>query len=861
MRKLYTRSVVCLLLGFAMVGLCEAQIEPTWDSMAANYKVPQWFVDGKIGIWTHWGIPSAIDENRPRDGSWYGSRMYGGSQELSKVLSAWHIEHYGPLDEFGYEKLIPMFKAEKWDPEALVKYFKDCGARFVMPVACHHDNFDMYDSSHPWNSMDMGPHRDTLKEWKEAAAKYGLKFGVSTHLYWSPRFYAAARKYQKPGTLEWKLFNMDYDPVKYASQDSWNEHWYARCWEIIEKYDPDMFNNDCPFPSERTGKSLGVKLFSSYINRDLKENNGKQTVVFSCKSGNLDRKAFTYNLERGSSDKIQPEPWIWATDLSGGWFYQKVAVNKMSIPVMVGNAVDAISKNGVVMMNVALRGDGTIPENQAAYLDTFGDFLKTCGEGIYGTRPWKAFGEGPLKMKDGRQGENHEAFSQEDIRFTTKDDVLYAFVLAPPTEDIVIKALASGALLDRKIANIELMGSNEEIKWSRSADALTIQLPRKLPGKIVNGFRVTTSNDRSLLIGDGSRFVPKDFYPKFSWDTTPRYFMFGDQTRVLRPEQVRFIAEQTDFLCIEKSHGMGELGAAELGAKHEAAAFKKIKPGMKVLFYFNAAFAWPYTSYNENFTSQRIDAHPELKRFLITNPKTGELIKRFGVAYCYDVLNPDFRDWWVKTVAKGVKDAGCDGAFIDQMHGNIMYRNKELGPEVEKAMGQMMAALKQALDPDKILLANNAYNDDAKYVYPVSDAIMFENYARVKSNKESLLAEWGHMLKHAKDGKISVFRLGVEGTWRGNMKPNMPELSKEKLEFALACYLIGAQPYSYFMYSWGWKLGTGALVDYPELKKPLGPPKGAYQRTTPDGWEFTRQFEHASVWVNTETRQAKITWQ
>ena len=151
-------------------------------------------------------------------------------------------------------------------------------------------------------------------------------------------------------------------------------------------------------------------------------------------------------------------------------------------------------------------------------------------------------------------------------------------------------------------------------------------------------------DDRSLLISDGSRFVPKDFYPKFSWETTPRYFMFGDKNRVLRPEQVRFIAEQTDFLCIEKSHGMGELGAAELGAKHEAAAFKKIKPGMKVLFYFNAAFAWPYTSYNENFTSQRIDAHPELKKFLITNPKTGELIKRFGVAYCYDVLNPDFRD-------------------------------------------------------------------------------------------------------------------------------------------------------------------------------------------------------------------------
>ena len=173
---------------------------------------------------------------------------------------------------------------------------------------------------------------------------------------------------------------------------------------------------------------------------------------------------------------------MWATDLSGNWFYRKGAVNKMSIPVMVGNAVDAISKNGVVMLNIALRGDGTLPENQAAYLTAFGDFLKINGEGIYGTRPWKTFGEGPLKMKDGRQGENHKDFSQEDIRFTTKDGVLYAFVLAPPTEDIVIKTLATGGLLDREIAGIELMGSDETIEWKRSADALTIQLPKTLAG-------------------------------------------------------------------------------------------------------------------------------------------------------------------------------------------------------------------------------------------------------------------------------------------------------------------------------------------------------------------------------------------
>ena len=231
-------------------------------------------------------------------------------------------------------------------------------------------------------------------------------------------------------------------------------------------------------------------MFTDFIERDLKENNGKQSVVLSFKDGKADRSAFTYNLERGASGDIQSEPWMWATDLSGNWFYRAGAVNRMSIPVMVGNAVDAISKNGVVMLNIALKGDGTIPEKQAAYLTAFGDFLKTNGKGIYGTRPWKVFGEGPLKIKDGRQGENKKEFSQQDIRFTTKDGLLYAFVLALPTQDIVIKTLASGGLLESEIAEIKMMGSDEKLNWDRSADGLTISLPKKLSGNLVVGFEI-----------------------------------------------------------------------------------------------------------------------------------------------------------------------------------------------------------------------------------------------------------------------------------------------------------------------------------------------------------------------------------
>ncbi|WP_442506757.1 alpha-L-fucosidase [Novipirellula sp. SH528] len=473
--------------------------EPTWEAMAETYHPPEWFIDGKIGVWTHWGVPSSIDENRPNDGSHYGRRMYGpndgetGKQlEMTQTLSEWHVERYGDPSKFGYEDFVPGFKAEKWDPNALVRFFKDNGARFVMPVATHHDNFDIYDSFHPWNAVDMGPKRDTIAEWKQACKKQGLKFGVSTHLYWSPRFFKQARKHQTAGTLESKLFNMDYDPKDYVQQDSWNEHWYSRCWELIEKYDPDMFNNDSPFPDERRGKSLGLKLFSSYLDRDRAENNGEQTVVLSFKSTAMNRAAFTYNCERGMSGELQPEPWMWATDVSGGWFHRKGSITRMSIPVLIANAVDAISKNGIVMMNVALRGDGTLPADQAAYLSAFGDWMKINGDGIYGSRPWKVFGEGPTEIKTARTGENTKPYKAQDIRFTTRAGKLYAFVLSTPTETVTIKSLASGGLLEDDIESISLLGSDAEVQWNRSDESLTIELPKPLPNQPVIAFEIST---------------------------------------------------------------------------------------------------------------------------------------------------------------------------------------------------------------------------------------------------------------------------------------------------------------------------------------------------------------------------------
>lgn len=476
------------------------RIDANWESMAANYKVPEWFKNGKIGVWMHWGIPSSIDENRAEDGSHYGRRMYGDKDydarnEPDRMrtvrLTKWHTERYGKPSDFGYEKFIADFKAESFNADAIVQFVKECGARFIMPVATHHDNFDMYDSFFPWNSVKMGPKKDILKEWKEAAQKHNLKFGVSTHLYWSPRFYRTARKYQKEDTPEWEFFNMDYDTKEFTSQDSWNEHWYKRCWDLIEKYDPDMFNNDSPYPSIKTGKGLGVKLFSDYLNRDLKENNGKQTTVLSFKNAKENKAAFTYNLERGMFGEQQKHPWIWATDLSGSWFYRKKSFTKMSSDVLIGNAIDAISKNGVVMINIALKGDGTIPENQTKILSDFGTFVRINKEGIYNTRPWKVYGEGPLKIVTKRAGENLKKFSEKDIRFTTKNGNLYAFVLGTPKENILIKTLRKESVLQKKIKEIQLLGSDEKVTWCQKEDGLLIKNNFKnLPNQTAICFKI-----------------------------------------------------------------------------------------------------------------------------------------------------------------------------------------------------------------------------------------------------------------------------------------------------------------------------------------------------------------------------------
>jgi hypothetical protein len=390
---------------------------------------------------------------------------------------------------------------------------------------------------------------------------------------------------------------------------------------------------------------------------------------------------------------------------------------------------------------------------------------------------------------------------------------------------------------------------------------------------VTTGLKAQTSSkktdEKSYLISDGTLFVPKACFPEFSWDTTPMYYHFGDIDRVLKPDELSFIAGKTDFICIEKSHAYHQLGDQVLGTKQEVKAFHKLKPESKVLFYYNSYLAWIYPRFNKEFTPEGIAKNKELVKFLAINPKTGKLKeKRRGAAFSYyfDALNPDFREWWVKSAAKGVKISKADGIFIDRMNvtPNSDYPEDQL-TEIAIAKGEMMANLKKAIGPNKILIGNNGAN--TKEVFPSCDAFMFEHYNASVLTKECLLKDWEDMLRIAKAGKMSIYRFGAKGKGKRditigatNTDGGMEQISKDQLEFYHACYLIGAQAYSYFQYNWGWNLEDGNLVDYPELQKPLGAPKEAYKRVNPEGWEFTREFEHASVWVDTEKREAKINW-
>ncbi len=449
------------------------------DSSLLKYKCPEWFRDAKFGIWAHWG-PQAV----PRMGDWYAKQMYKeGTAQYNR-----HIKRYGHPSVFGYKDIIPLWKAEKFNPDELIQLYKETGAKYFVSMAAHHDNFFLWNSKlHRWNSVNMGPHRDIVGAWQEACKKAGLYFGVSEHLAASYTWFQVNKGHDSKG----KYANVPYDGnlpeysdlyyTPAAPDDTlwltknpvWQQDWYNKVTELIDMYKPDLLYSDCSLPFGHVGRSL----VSYYYNQGL-DSKGLPTTVYTCKEASNGR--FVHDVEKGVIEDISEYPWQTDTSI-GDWFYSEGQKYKTATEI-IQMLVDIVSKNGNLLLNVVQTPEGDLEEDVIAILKGIGRWMKVNGEAIYGTRPFKVYGEGNSTMSPQEKGpfggyKDVRTYDGTDIRYTQKGNKIYTFCMLRPTGNIKLKALKD---FDN-IKSVKLLGTEENIKWKNKEDYLEIQKPKQLP--------------------------------------------------------------------------------------------------------------------------------------------------------------------------------------------------------------------------------------------------------------------------------------------------------------------------------------------------------------------------------------------
>jgi len=508
------------------------KFQPTWDSLH-QYQCPDWFRDAKFGIWACFG-----PQNVPEDGDWYARNMYVEGSRQNKF----HVAHYGPPSQFGFKDVIHIWKAENFDAEKLVALYKKVGAQYFFVMANHHDNFDMYDSKYqPWNSVNVGPHRDIVGDFAKAAHEQGLPFGVSVHAAHAWSFYEIAQSADKTGALagvpyDGKLAKADgkgkwwdgLDPQELYAQNhtpslnfsnagaihgQWNwengaslpdqaycDKFYNRTIDLVHKYKPDLIYFDDDALPLWPVSDAGLKIAADFYNFNMQQHDGKlEAVLFGKMLSESQQKCIVRDIERGASNKIEEQPWETDTCI-GNWHYDRSLYDKnryKSAKTVIQMLCDIVSKNGDLLLNIPVRGDGSIDDKEQAVLAGIGAWMDVNKECIFGTRPWKVFGEGPasegaaLSAQGFNEGKG-KPFTAADVRFTTKGKTIYAIVLGTPQQDLQIKSLGTAAkLLDKPIASITLLGSNEKVEWSQVADSLTIKAPVKSPNNIAIVYKIT----------------------------------------------------------------------------------------------------------------------------------------------------------------------------------------------------------------------------------------------------------------------------------------------------------------------------------------------------------------------------------
>ncbi len=479
--------------------IAKGPFRPDWESLQ-SYKVPEWYMDAKFGIFIHWGVysvPAFGDE-------WYPRNMYNQSSDEYKH----HIATYGTQDKFGYKDFIPLFKAEKFDPAAWVRLFKESGAKYVVPVFEHHDGFAMYDCGvSDWTAAKMGPHRDLWGDLARAVRAEGLHLGASSHRVEHNFFLGVGRTI--PSDISDPKYADFYGPAHrwvenkrgtplandftYVSK-AWTDDWLARSAEIVEKYHPEIMYFDWWIGQPSVRENL-TRFASFYYNESLER--GGPVGVINYKDYAMHEQSAVLDIERGQFAGIRPLYWQTDTSISNkSWGYIQNDTFK-SPQFVVHQLIDIVSKNGNLLLNIGPRSDGTIPEEVQQVLREVGAWLKSNGEAIYGTRAWKIYGEGPTQVTEGSfHDTDTQLFTAEDFRFTKRGDALYAIELGWPSNgEAVIHSLGRAALGDHaKIGSVVLLSSDAKLRFEQREDGLHIQLPAQKPGNYAYSFRVALNS-------------------------------------------------------------------------------------------------------------------------------------------------------------------------------------------------------------------------------------------------------------------------------------------------------------------------------------------------------------------------------
>jgi alpha-L-fucosidase len=455
--------------------------QPTWESLS-QYRVPPWYEDAKFGIFLHWGVYSVPAHSS----EWYPRLMYRRADEVFN----YHREHWGPQSMFGYKDFIPMFRAERWDPDAWAELFKQAGAKYIVPVGEHHDGFPMYDCIFSdWTAVKMGPRRDVVGELGRAVRNQRLKLGVSSHRAFDWSYYTFEPDFDTSNPRFSGLYGTPHAPtprinnhpgeLRQTAPREFLEDWFSRSVNIVDRYQPDLVWFDFGFEAPEFEPYR--KQFAAHYYSQAEE--WGQGVVINYKHDAYPENVAVLDVERGLLENIRPR--IWQTDTSVGrksWGYIRDEDFKPAEEI-VHELVDIVSKHGCLLLNVGPKPDGTIPDEARAILLNIGRWLETNGEAIYGTRPWKIFGEGPTRLRGGDFGEEkHQGFTAEDFRFTAGNGAVYVVCLGWPDKDLKIKSLGSASETQPgKIAAVRMLGSDESLKWTQRLDALTICLPAAKP--------------------------------------------------------------------------------------------------------------------------------------------------------------------------------------------------------------------------------------------------------------------------------------------------------------------------------------------------------------------------------------------